>query len=224
MYETLELETAKTKIHIILKRFKKSTLTKEQIDKYVETLNKVNQLNSSNIIKYDSIEENEDYLNLIMKKYPNSLSSFENPVEHFKDDKELYHILLEICKGFKDLSSIDLCHGNVNPSNVFIDEDNSVKLSDYCINILCSKDMKTLSERQKAYYVSSDEKITSDCDIFSLGRIIYYLKSGKEEYTGNLKCENAHIWNYLYNKTTCIEMEERYKLDELIEFLNSIYK
>lgn len=132
----------------------------------------------------------------------NSLNDM-NCIEYFTNITP-FQLLIQICKGLKSLKDNLLIHGNLTPSNILFDDDNQVKLSDYCKYLLYENhNDDKINENVnlyslKHYKFNSPEhlngrEITSYSDVWSFGCILYYI------YTGNVPFNDNNIGDLYSN-------------------------
>ena len=107
-------------------------IEKEIINKNVKILLEINH---NNIIKYYSIFEDQKFIYITTEYYGNlSMTKF---IEEHKKNKNyinenvIYNIVLDICLGLKELYNKKIIHRNLNPDNIFINEDFKIKITGF---------------------------------------------------------------------------------------------
>ena len=164
----------------------KQTLSKkiDDIEKSKNEANILKSINHENIVKYyDSYEEDNSFY-IIMEYCDNSdLSDF---IKKYKKDGKLideniiYIIVLDICKGLKEIHSKSLIHRDLKPENLFISKDYKIKIGDFGISKILINTIHARTEYVgTGYYMAPEiykkEAYTNKIDIWSLGCIIYEL-------------------------------------------------
>lgn len=111
--------------------------------------------------------------------------------------------IMQICGGLSFLhSKFNRYHGNLKPSNIFLGEDDIIKISgyfEYDFFPIDSCDFNYLSREQLTC-----KEITKNCDSYSLGLIIYKLITKKELY-------------YFTSKKERIDCENKVNIDVLVD-------
>jgi hypothetical protein len=117
----------------------------------------------------------EDLLSRIRKNGPPSFWT------HSKISTTIVGILL----GMKYLHSRNIVHGALSPSNILLDENYMVKISDYGLCKLWRSGIMMVRENISIYAAPemfSSGKITRKSDVFSFGLILYELLTGKSVF------------------------------------------
>ena len=170
-------------IYVIKKILLKSA-KEEEIKEIKNEAEILSSLNSENIVKYyDSFTDNESF-NIIMEFCEGlDLRKFIN--EHKKSNdfikKDIiYHIILEISNGIKEIHKKNLVHRDLKPDNIFLNADLKVKIGDFGI----AKKLNNANEYAKTHtgtmlYMAPEiingEKYNNKVDIWALGCIIHEL-------------------------------------------------
>ncbi len=206
----------------------------------------LSSLNSENIVKYfDSFEDNESF-NIIMeycdgldlRKYINDHKNSNDFIE--KDI--IYHIILEICKGLKEIHKNKLIHRDLKPDNIFLTADLKTKIGDFGV----SKQLNNINEYAQtqvgsmtylAPEIINNKKYNNKVDIWSLGCIIHELcslnfcfesPSIKELITKIIECKHEKINQKIYGEglqklidsLLNIDYSKRPNVDEIIKTVN----
>ena len=131
-------------------------------------------------------------------------------IKSYKDKGELIEeniisdIILQLCLGLKEIHKNHLIHRDFTPDNIFINEDNKVKIGDFGISKIIAANKYTQSRIGKQNYFAPEidmgKKYNNKIDIYSLGCIIYELFTQNEYYIdknyGEKECKiDLHIYN-----------------------------
>ena len=158
--------------------------TKEQINQYTEEAKILSGFNSEYIVKYYFSSLEKDYFNILMEYGgDNNLKQF---IHQYKmknqliQEKIIRDIIIQICSGLKDIHNSNLIHRGLTPENIFIDQNNKIKIGDFGVSKQLSTNTKyAKTDTGKLYYkapeVIKGEKYDNRADIYSLGCIIYEL-------------------------------------------------
>lgn len=204
-------------------------------DKYIEILNKVNNMNNEyleKIIPYYLVKKS--LIVELMPKYPNSLSKIK--CNEYFNEQNIFDILLEIGYGLKVLNSNDMYHGNLKPGNVLFTYNGHYILGDYGQYILPSpmnfNDCHYLSPE-----ILKNSGYNRKCDIWSYGCLIYYIVSNKTPFNGNYYDElvlsifsgeypklkgDLEIYNDLLSQMLVLKPHLRIEPDDIIKQLLKI--
>ena len=125
------------------------------------------------------------------KKYPPSIMLEYCPInlekaikESILSKEEIVKIIYQIIEGMKYIHMKTIIHGRLNPTNILITSDGTVKICDFCISKLISFEEQSITcgvskliyfapeiLNEEDYY---DEKI----DVYSFGTLLFFILSG----------------------------------------------
>ena len=229
----------------VIKKIKLKNVKKDELKLIKNEAEILSILNSENIVKYfDSFEDNESF-NIIMeycdgldlRKYINDHKNSNDFIE--KDI--IYHIILEICKGLKEIHNKNLIHRDLKPDNIFLTADLKFKIGDFGI----SKQLNNVNEYAQtqvgsliymAPEIINKKKYNNKVDIWSLGCIIHELctlnfcfesPSIKELITKIIECKHEKINKNIYgdglqkliDSLLNIDYSKRPNIDEIIKIV-----
>ena len=199
----------------------KNGTDKKTFENEVNSLKYVKGKNIINIIDYYSDDKDkfyyivlekmdEDLEKLLKEKYPKGMSS-----------KLIRKIFSQINSGLKSILQVGKCHRDLKPSNILISYINEEK-TDFIIKIGDFGLITDLNETEYAtnagskYFKAPEvelEKFSNKCDLYSVGIILYYLKTGEYIFEGKREIE------ILINKEN-----NKIKKDTDDELLNKLIK
>ena len=166
-----------------LKKISIRDMNKDAIENSKKEINILKKFNNDNIVKYyDSFEEN-DYLCIWMEyagdyNLKNRINEYKNRGELMKEQKIKY-IVLQICLGLKNIHKANIIHRDLTPENIFIKEDNKIKIGDFGVSKKLETNKYANTVVWKYQYYSPEltrgEKYDYRADIYALGCIIYEL-------------------------------------------------
>ena len=216
-----------------IKKIKLNGVKNEELDSIKNEAKILSSINSENIVKYyDSFEDKESF-NIIMeycdgldlRKYINDHKNSNDLIQ--KDI--IYHIIIELCNGIKEIHKNKLIHRDLKPDNIFLTSELKVKIGDFGI----SKQLNNINEYAKtqvgtmiymAPEIIKGIKYNNKVDIWSLGCIIHELctlnfcfnSSSIKELIGKImECKHEKINQKIYG-------DDLQKLIDLL--LNKDYK
>lgn len=99
-------------------------------------------------------------------------------------------IMKQMLQGLSDLHQGEKIHGNIKPNNVFVDEDNNVKMSDYGFGEALVKrfgDFNSVTDIPfcVAPEIFDGEPLSKAADVWSLGVVFYFLCMGSFPFLGD---------------------------------------
>ena len=87
-------------------------------------------------------------------------------IEYYKNNCELIpeniieKIIVQICEGLKEIHKNNLIHRDLTPDNIFIDENNNIKIGDFGISKILSNNTKyTKSQTGKYRYFAPEMEL-----------------------------------------------------------------
>jgi serine/threonine protein kinase len=142
----------------------------------------------------DCIEEDDEYLNIVLEYVENG--SLEQLVKRVggKLTEGLTKIYIhQVLAGLDFLHSNGIIHRDIKGGNILSTKDGHVKLADFGVATMLSKDMdgpnKNMSFAGTPYWMAPEiilqsprSKITCACDIWSLGCTVIELLTGSPPY------------------------------------------
>ena len=147
------------------------------------------------------------------------------------DEGKIVKIIMQICLGLKDIHNCNIIHRDLTPENIFIDENNNIKIGDFGVSTEV-EDLNILINDfvvGKPGYIAPEMKdgkgYNSKVDIYVLGCIIYELFTLKEYNTDNnqKKIRKIDLDKYnikfqsLIDKLLNNNYEERPNIEYIIE-------
>ena len=217
----------------------KVKLNKDEIDQYKKIINILSKINNANLIKYYNLSIKDNTLNLLMeyggdmdlKKF---IKSYKNKSELIDEDI-IIDIILQICKGLKEIHKNKIIHRDLTPDNIFIDNNYKIKIGYFGVSkITTTLNKYTKSQIGKTYYIAPEilkgTEYNNKVDIYSLGCIIYELFTLNEYYIDKLDekdCKiNTEIYNSKYQELIDLllkkDYHERPNIEEIIDFIENI--
>ena len=124
----------------------KVKLDKDKMNQLNNLIDIVKKINNVHIIRYySSFLENEHFCVLMEYAGNKNLKHF---IENYKKKNELIEeriikfIIIQICKGLIDIHKNKLIHRDLTPDNIFINENNGIKIGDFGISKILSTNTK----------------------------------------------------------------------------------
>ena len=202
------IKDKKVKTEYVLKKLRKNDpeaniigTDQETFEKELNFLINVKGTNIINIIDY-YFKQNDKYYYLILEKMDGDLSMMLNKYKNGMSSNLIRKIFSQINSGLKIMIDNNKTHRDLKPSNILFSYINDKK-TDFIIKIGdfgLSTDLKTTktasntgTEFFKAPEVGN-EKYSNKCDLYSIGIILYMLKTGEYIFDG------AELVDVLNNK------------------------
>ena len=212
---------------------------KKKESKNINEININRKLKNKNIINYfgnTEIKKNE--IDCIIMDYAKfgTLRDFQiNSLKNnFFSEPLLCFISYQILNGLKYLNICKICHFDIKPQNIIIDDLLNVKIIDFSISLDYSKMEKNkikLPLKGTSFYMSPevlknkiiDKKNIDKIDLYSFGVILFNLAFHK--YPFNLNEEDLNDYDRIYekiNKNLIIDNEDNNYSSHFIDFLKKL--
>ena len=168
----------------------------------------ISKIINNNIIKYYESEIKDNNFYILMEYAGNSdLKEFikKYKIENLLiDEKVIKDIIIQICHGLKDIHNAKIIHRDLSPDNIFINENNKIKIGDFGIAAIINESNDSFNEQiGKIYYtapeVGNGRPYNTKVNIYSLGCIIYELFTLNEYFKDKNYKEVAKIDTDIYN-------------------------
>ena len=154
-------------IYLVLKENKYNVIKKIQIDNIESSKEKIEEfekkvlflskITNDNIIKYYDSKIENNYFNILMEYGGNS--DLEKFIRDYKDRSEyineeiIKNIIIQICDGLKDIHHAKIIHRDLTPDNIFINEDNKIKIGDFGIAVIMENLMITIMAQWENFII-----------------------------------------------------------------------
>ena len=229
--EIYRIRDKKVKTEFVLKKLKKSDpnnpnilgTNKETFDNEKKFLIDVKGTNILNIIDY--YEGNDDYYYFVFEKMDGDLQQLiDTKYKNGMSSQMIRKIFSQVNSGLKIMQKLGKSHRDLKPSNIlfsYVDDkekDFIVKIGDFGLATDLSSKNVTATDCGTIVYKAPEVesgKFNNKCDLYSLGIILYLLKTGKIIFEGNSMREI--IINQFQNKRRK-ETDDK-KLNDLINKL-----
>ena len=212
-----------------IKKIHNSNFSKNEKQSVQKLLDVLKNINNENIIKYyDSFNDKNNYFNIVMEY--GGESNLKQFIKKYKDRGELIDqklitdIILQICLGLKEIHDHKIIHRDLTPDNIFINENNKIKIGDFGVSKMLSTHKKyAKSYAGKLHYnapeIETNEKYDYKVDIYSLGCIMYELFTLNEYYIDKIIDEKEGRINYIYEQKyqdlidSCLSKQSKNRLE-----------
>jgi eukaryotic-like serine/threonine-protein kinase len=176
---------------VIIKIYKRSTLNSPLIKVMKNKVRKLSQLHHPSVARL--LDGDYGWQGFYyVREYINGESLKDIFTKHPQlEEEDAVRIAVNICEGLSAVHDFGLVHGALNPNNVFIASDGSVKLTDFIIEgeIKESLPEKIAFIKSSAEYLSPEElqgeKANRSSDIYSVGLLLFQMTTGRLPYQGN---------------------------------------
>ena len=193
---------------------------KNCIDEEVEKLEKrerenYSKLNHPLIPKFYGTTCKENHLVI---EYINGSTLREIKSLHLSEFDKILSIL-QLFSVFKHFHENNFIYRDLKPNNVMIDQNRNIVIIDFD-RLITQGNARTRNFPSifQAPEVNSDE-ISTKCDIYSLGKMIYYILNEEipdEKESKELFKKEYRMFQHIYDKCTKIKCDERPSISELI--------
>ena len=201
----------------------KHALSQEEINQYNYIINVLKNINNKYITKYYYTFAEKNSFNIVMefcgeKNLKQFITDYRNK-DQLIEENIISHIITQICLGLKEIHKNKLIHRDLTPDNIFIDENNSIKIGDFGISKIIATNKYTQSRIGKYQYFAPEiemgEKYNNKIDIYSLGCIIYELFTQNKYYIDKRirekDCQiNLEVYNLKWQKLIDLLLNKDY--------------
>ena len=192
-----------------LKQILISNLTKEEINHMKKEVDILTSLENEYIVKYYCSFLEKDYFNLLMGYAGNTnLKQFINGYKNkgsFIEEEKIKNIIFQICLALKEIHKSNLTHRDLTPENIFIDENNKIKIGYFDVPKSLNQNnnyAKTITGKYQYFApeILKGKKYNNKVDIYSFGCIIYELFTLNKYYQDKIiDNKEGKINTYIYN-------------------------
>ena len=246
--EIYRIRDKKVKTEFVLKKLKKSDpnnpnilgTNKETFDNEKKFLIDVKGTNILNIIDYYEGKK-DDYYYFVFEKMDGDLQQLiDTKYKNGMSSQMIRKIFSQVNSGLKIMQKLGKSHRDLKPSNIlfsYVDDkkkDFLVKIGDFGLATDLSSKNVTATDCGTIVYKAPEVesgKFNNKCDLYSLGIILYLLKTGKIIFEGNSMREiiinqfqnkrrketNDKKLNDLINKLVVTDPEKRMNWDAYFE-------
>jgi serine/threonine protein kinase len=176
--------------HLALKRLKNTRA--DRLARFRTEVAALRRLDHPNVLKIvaDELEpENERERPFFVTELAEGGSLADLPVMEM-DPVQLLHLFLQICEGIRELHRSQGVHRDIKPDNILLRGDGSAMVGDFGIAYLFDevrngRATATFEQVGSRFFICPENEEgrvtpTPACDIFSLGKLLYWMMSGGE--------------------------------------------
>lgn len=175
---------------LIIKIYKRATLNSSLIQNMKHKVKEFSQINHPNIARlYDGDYGWQGFY--YVREYISGQSLRELLNFRKKLDADYAaSLLLKVCAALKEAHRHGIVHGGIKPDNVFLNQKNILKVTDFVIEgeIKESLQQKAKFVLERQAYISPEELLGNaagvSSDIFVLGLLLHEMLTGKEYFSG----------------------------------------
>ena len=174
---------------VAIKVLNKQKMSPEDLKSIMDEVKVLLTLDHPNITKYFETYDDKQYLYLVMEFCPYG-ELFDSQESFLKNDrgyseKDAASIIAKCLEALQHCHSLGITHRDIKPENIMYGKDKEIRLVDFGL----SKDSK---EKMSTYagtpYFMAPEVIKGEygheCDIWSLGCVLYMLVAGRLPFEG----------------------------------------
>ncbi|MBU0678259.1 MAG: serine/threonine protein kinase [Verrucomicrobia bacterium] len=145
-------------------------------------------LNNPNVVQIYSCGQEKGQPYMVMELLDGGrLDDYTERAEQM-DEVKLLEIGLEVVKGLKAASTINMVHGDVKPANVLFDKNGTAKVVDFGLARIAQKKQGLGEIWGTPYYIAPEkarkEKEDQRADIYSLGATLFHALAGHPPFEG----------------------------------------
>ena len=195
----------------ILNKQSEYTEANKRMNLEISLLSKFSHQNIMKIETYGS-----DYSFYLMPRYKSSLADIKSQLR--EEYTNLETILFKVLDGLEYLHNEGIFHRDIKPQNIMLNSYEDVVISDFGLALNTKNDDTRLtgtSVRMGSDFFIAPEQIQDSknvdqrADIYSFGRLLYYILNGDYDYIMNMDNIN-NAFHYVINKCVKNKKEERF--------------
>ena len=209
--EIYSIKDKRVKTEFILKKIRNEYYFNKEINSLLD----VKGTNIVNIFDW-YYNQNEDCFYLILEKMDGDLNKML--LDNYKNgmpSKLIRKIFLQLNSGLKIMNKYGITHRDLKPENILFSYTNDkktdfiVKISDFGLSTDLKSKTEMASNVGTVYFIApeimTENKYSNKCDLYSIGMILYILKSGDifcnhlDDFLNNLNNNNEKL-NILIKK------------------------
>ncbi len=162
----------------------------EFIERFDREAQAATSLNHPNIVNVYDVGEEENIMYIVMELVQGMTLKEYIQTKHPPDIKDVVRIMIELTEAINHAHEHDLIHRDIKPQNILLDQNGTVKVTDFGIAIALSATAltQTNSILGSVHYLSPEQArggiATKQSDIYALGIVFYELLTGKLPFTG----------------------------------------
>lgn len=185
----------KAAVKVLAPNLADDAVFRERFKSEVQTLK---QLLHPNIVKLHGFGEEDGHLYYVMEYVPGRNLQDELAAGRRFTWRDVTRIGVQVSQALKHAHDRGVVHRDLKPANLLLTDDDQIKLTDFGIAKLYGGTHVTAdgSVMGTADYMSPEQargkQVTSRCDLYSLGSVLYALLTGKPPFAGKSLTEVIH--------------------------------
>lgn len=186
-------EDLKTNTLVAIKVLKEEFLEDEDvIRRFHMESEAIGKLDDEHVVKVldVGVDENDNYIVMELLK-PDTLQDIIKKNKRFFDNSEIIDMSLQILRGIQTAHQNDIIHRDIKPQNILIDENGVLKVSDFGIARVASRNtLKNTKDAMGSVHYASPEQsrgslVDKRSDIYSFGILLYELATNRLPFQGD---------------------------------------
>ena len=199
--QIFRIKDKNVKTEYVLKKIVKSKTDPESFKNEIDFLKEIKGTNIINIIDYFS-DKNDKFYYIILEKMDGDLNEMLKANNNKMTSNMIRKIFKQLNSAFKIMYTKQKCHRDLKPDNILYSYTNDdktdfiVKLGDFGLatDLYVTQSTDAGTYIYKAPEIGTEKHHTNKCDLYSIGVILYKLK------TGEFIFEGKNMIDYLINK------------------------
>lgn len=187
-----------------------------------EMYKKLMKLNCTNVIRFfDTVAIDGKFY--VVEEYVNGIT-LENYIDTAGclDEEHTKQIILQVCAGLKEIHKLGIIHRDINPNNIMIASDGTVKIIDFGISRTVKANKSHDTEILGTQGFTAPEQFgfrqtNAKADIYSVGVLINYMRT---KQLPSERLTNGWLSEIVLKCTQIDEINRYGNIDDLVSSIN----
>lgn len=228
---TIKLYSVDSREYIF--KFYKSKNKKISIEKAKFEYDVLNLLNTCdyivNVFDYKELGIDLENNNFIILEYIKGSTIFEKVLKEDITKKNIYEIINQLINCYSNLHKLNILHGDIHPSNIFLNNESMIKIIDFGESIIIGKKTKKYAglsffcPPERLNEISFNKfkyPINTQGEVYQISLVIYFILNKNIPFNApkwSLLVEQIKKWNYNSKNYEFLTEKLNFKINKILE-------